>query len=62
MTETAMQCSLRLLRENRYYGGFGGGVCPLCGMSALARNTTGAYCYNCQKQIDMDEVGKDDRS
>lgn len=62
MTETAMQRNLRLLRENEYYGGFGVRVCPLCGMSTLIRSTTGAHCYNCHNNFDVDEVGKDDRS
>lgn len=62
MTETRMQRAIRLAHDNGYFGGFDVGVCPLCGVSALISKSTGAYCYNCHKQIDIDEVGKDDRS
>lgn len=62
MTETKLQRALRLARENGYYGGFDVGVCPLCGVSSMISKSTGGYCYNCHKQIDIDEVGKDDRS
>ena len=63
MTETRMQRALRLARENVQYGGFGLkiGVCPLCGVSAMISKSTGAYCYNCHKQIDIDEVMDHDR-
>lgn len=60
-TETRMRRYLRLLNENGYYGRFNKGVCPLCGVSALISKNTGAYCYNCHKQIDIDEVGRNDR-
>lgn len=62
MTETRMERAIRLAHENEYFGGFNVGVCPLCGVSALISKSTGAYCYNCHKQIDIDEVDKDDRS
>ena len=39
-----------------------GNYCPLCGSSALIRNTTGCYCLCCEHYTDIDEVTEHDRS
>ena len=38
-----------------------GCYCPLCGSSALIRNTTGYYCLCCEHYTDIDEVVENDR-
>lgn len=62
MSETRTQRAIRLAHDSGYVDGLRIGVCPLCGVSALISKTTGAYCYNCHKQIDIDEVMDHDRS